>query len=329
MNDFETTQTGTSYEPGVLAPETTYYWRIDETNPFGTTTGATWSFTTTDVLPIEFESASSATTGGSAVLSFSHDVSDALHSILVVGVSAEDDLAADMTITSVTYAGVPMTLVPDSTVITPASSWYVTTALYYMLGADMPTAGTHTVQVAFQGAVLDASAGAVSLRYVRQGPPEAAVTNIVADPGATSIMTQITTLTPGAWLVDVVGSGDPGTFTSTAAGMTQRWQELASSSDAAGATKLVQTPSLATMSWNHSTQKRMTHSVAAFAPSGGTCPAYDLYADCVLDLRDIKVLCDQWLDTGDCSASPDCADLDGSLRVDFTDFAVIGADWGL
>jgi hypothetical protein len=249
--------------------------------------------------------------------------------MLIVGVSAEHDLAADMTITSVTYAGVPMTLVPNSTVITPASSWYLQTSLYYMLEADMPLAGTHTVEVTFQGPVTDACAGAVSLRYVQQGPPEASVTNFVADPGGTSIATQITTLTPGVWLVDVVASGDPGTLTATAAGMTQRWQQLATSSDAAGATKLVQTPSLTTMSWNHSTQKRLAHSVAAFAPSGGTCPQYDLHADCRFDLRDIKVLCDQWLDAGDCSASPDCADLDSSLDVDFLDFALISGRWGL
>jgi YVTN family beta-propeller protein len=39
-------QTGTSYNPGALNPNTTYYWRIDSKNTIGTTTGNIWSFTT-------------------------------------------------------------------------------------------------------------------------------------------------------------------------------------------------------------------------------------------------------------------------------------------
>ncbi|MFT5412372.1 MAG: hypothetical protein ACI9NC_005119, partial [Verrucomicrobiales bacterium] len=39
-------QTGTSFDPGPLAPSTTYYWHIDEVNTTGITVGVTWSFTT-------------------------------------------------------------------------------------------------------------------------------------------------------------------------------------------------------------------------------------------------------------------------------------------
>lgn len=39
-------QTGTSYDPAGLESGATYYWRVDETGPGGTTTGAVWSFTT-------------------------------------------------------------------------------------------------------------------------------------------------------------------------------------------------------------------------------------------------------------------------------------------
>jgi hypothetical protein len=39
-------QTGTTYDPGTLAVSTTYYWRINEKNDAGTTTGVLWSFTT-------------------------------------------------------------------------------------------------------------------------------------------------------------------------------------------------------------------------------------------------------------------------------------------
>ena len=41
-------QSGTSYDPGELATLTTYYWRVDEVNALGTTSGTEWSFTSAD-----------------------------------------------------------------------------------------------------------------------------------------------------------------------------------------------------------------------------------------------------------------------------------------
>jgi len=40
-------QTATTYDTGTMSNNKTYYWRIDEVNDFGTTTGTVWSFTTT------------------------------------------------------------------------------------------------------------------------------------------------------------------------------------------------------------------------------------------------------------------------------------------
>ena len=44
--EFQGNQSATNFEPGMLIPSTTYYWRIDEVNAYGTTPGATWSFQT-------------------------------------------------------------------------------------------------------------------------------------------------------------------------------------------------------------------------------------------------------------------------------------------
>ena len=41
-----TVQSGTSFNPGALASNTTYYWQINEINASGTTIGSLWSFTT-------------------------------------------------------------------------------------------------------------------------------------------------------------------------------------------------------------------------------------------------------------------------------------------
>lgn len=44
--DFKGNQSSTTYNPGSLNLNTTYYWRIDEKNSNGTTSGPVWSFTT-------------------------------------------------------------------------------------------------------------------------------------------------------------------------------------------------------------------------------------------------------------------------------------------
>jgi O-glycosyl hydrolase len=43
---YRVNQTGTSFDTGTMANNTRYYWRIDEKNAGGTTTGDVWSFTT-------------------------------------------------------------------------------------------------------------------------------------------------------------------------------------------------------------------------------------------------------------------------------------------
>ena len=47
---FQGNQTATVFDPGTLAAETTYSWRIDGVNDAGTTTGPQWSFTTGSAL---------------------------------------------------------------------------------------------------------------------------------------------------------------------------------------------------------------------------------------------------------------------------------------
>ena len=51
IGESQGTQAGTTFDPGALAASTTYYWRIDEGNVSGTTTGVVWSFTTVPPAP--------------------------------------------------------------------------------------------------------------------------------------------------------------------------------------------------------------------------------------------------------------------------------------
>lgn len=52
--EYKTTQTSTTFNPGSLNWQTSYYWRIDEVNAAGTVTGDPWTFTTTSI-PGDFD----------------------------------------------------------------------------------------------------------------------------------------------------------------------------------------------------------------------------------------------------------------------------------
>jgi hypothetical protein len=99
---FQGNQTATTFDPGTMANDTTYYWRIDEINAAGTTTGTVWSFTTVAAPAGDVEII------GSWVSGTSHTAESGTNRLLVFTAHAEDN-NADMNITSVTYGGQTMT----------------------------------------------------------------------------------------------------------------------------------------------------------------------------------------------------------------------------
>jgi len=117
-------------------------------------------------------------------------------------------------------------------------------------------------------------AGAISLKNVKQEPPEA-VEN--AEFGRTTYgELSITTQTDGAWIIDVVGSGDGSLFTPGTVPTPQppplqelRYWYKPDSSAVAGSTRLVPTAGTVTNGWTASENHRICLSMAAFAPVGG------------------------------------------------------------
>jgi hypothetical protein len=98
---FQGNQTATTFEPGTMSNDTTYYWRIDEINTAGTTTGTVWNFTTV-------AASSDVEIIGSWVSGTSHTAESGSNRALIFTAHAEDN-NADMNITSVTYGGQTMT----------------------------------------------------------------------------------------------------------------------------------------------------------------------------------------------------------------------------
>jgi hypothetical protein len=245
-----------------------------------------------------------------------------MNRLLVVGLASEAQGANNLEVNSVTYNGVAMKPIVGSSSIV-GTDWLMKTDLYYFLDANLPPAGTYTITATYAGSVFNRNGGAVSLANVEQQPAEAVVKNTVSD--GTSISTNITTVTNAAWVIDVIGSGDLGTFSPTTAGMVERYDVSANSSSGAGSTRPAPAAGATTMSWSHSTPKRMSHSVAAFAPEAAGCPIADLDEDCDVDWVDVGLFCQQWLEGG-CSG-PGCADFDGLNGVNFVDYNRLAEEW--
>jgi uncharacterized repeat protein (TIGR02543 family) len=214
---------------------------------------------------ISFDAASSGANSASASsLTWSHTTGTLTNGMLVVGVAQEDTNTADMAISSVTYNGVAMNAIAAS-LVTDGTSTFNRAQLFYLAN---PAAGAHNVVVTFAGAVNGITGGAISLAGVANQAPEAAATNHVGT--GSTISTTISTLTAGAWVVDVVGSGASSvSFTATTSGMTERYDQFANGAGGAGSTKAPTATGATTMSWTSSSGSRLVHSVAAFAAAAG------------------------------------------------------------
>lgn len=130
---------------------------------------------------------------------------------------------------------------------------------------NFPVAAVPQIVVTLDGNVREVNAGAISIEEAQSGPPEAIATNINIGPA--TITTPITTLTDGAWLIDVVGSGDGGSYT-PGAGQTERWDSSVFTATGASGTKLVATAGLDSMTQTHNTpSNRTAHVVVSVAPN--------------------------------------------------------------
>jgi len=73
--EFQSNQTETTFDPGTMVNDTTYYWRIDEINASGTTTGSVWSFTTEAAAPPPGQASNPTPTDGATGVSVDPDLS--------------------------------------------------------------------------------------------------------------------------------------------------------------------------------------------------------------------------------------------------------------
>ncbi|MHC4395735.1 MAG: DNRLRE domain-containing protein [Planctomycetota bacterium] len=127
-------QTATTFDPGTLAIGTTYYWRIDEINASGTTTGTVWSFTTL---------AGDVEILGSWVSGTTHAEESGTNRALIF-IAHADSYVAEPDLASVTYGGQSMTMVVERDYETSGPEAHVYTCAFILDedGIDAATSST-------------------------------------------------------------------------------------------------------------------------------------------------------------------------------------------
>jgi hypothetical protein len=254
------------YDVNSLLASTTYHFRAYAEN----STGGAWadsteSFTTGSGVPIVLDAVSSDDDS-----SWSHTLGSGNNRIVVVGVGSENGGS----FTGVTFDGVAMTLAPGSERGIDGNI----TAIFYMLEAELaglPSPGPSYAVVVTTASGGNICGGAVSLENVIQAPPEAVATAAIGSNDNDYLSCDITTLTNGACVIDVIDSGNTVTFTADNPASTttplpttqyELFDEMASSSAAAGSIRIVPTAGTVTNGWTSSNRKRRSMSMAAFAP---------------------------------------------------------------
>ncbi|MBN2019971.1 MAG: lamin tail domain-containing protein [Sedimentisphaerales bacterium] len=59
----------------------------------------------------------------------------------------------------------------------------------------------------------------------------------------------------------------------------------------------------------------------------GICPKYDLSNDCAVDITDLAIFINQWLNFEQCEGELPCANYDGLNGIDFIDFSFLAGEW--
>jgi len=222
---------------------------------------------------IEFdESSYYSSSAASKTFSWPHTIGSGDNRALIVTAVCGDNLAVDQLISSVKYNDVNMTKLPGA----GKSRGYIKADLYYMLEADLPSLpGSYTLSMTYNGNISIWAGGAVSLENVKQQIPEAVATNS-SNPD-NSISTDINTFSNGAWIVNVVGHSNSGSFSSSTSD--ELWDEDTGILTVACSTSLAETAGSTSVSWDFSDgNDAMVHSLTALAPAQITIPAYTLTA---------------------------------------------------
>jgi hypothetical protein len=67
--------------------------------------------------------------------------------------------------------------------------------------------------------------------------------------------------------------------------------------------------------------------ISAVVTFAGWCPPADLNGNCWVNISDLKIFAEQWLDSGECEGESACANFNGLNGIDFADFSYLANYW--
>jgi hypothetical protein len=221
-------------------------------------------FYQTSVAAILFDAGSDSNATNTDNLSWSHTIGAAADRMLIVGIAIEESSSqSGDNVDSLTYNGTDMLFIDTASIATGGRRMRV--YMYRLDDASLPAAGTYTIDLQLQGNVNEVNAGAISVSGALQAAPEAVNGNTTSS--GRSITTGITTLTDGAWVIDVVGAGDDGNFTQ-GGGQTEVWDANVNTAAGAMSYKAVSPPAATTMQQTlDRNPNRLAHLLIAIAPT--------------------------------------------------------------
>jgi hypothetical protein len=335
---FVRNQAGTTYDTNTMAGYVTYYWRIDEKNAGGTTTGNLWSFTT--AIPPGQATGPSPTNGTTNVsrnadLAWTAGLYATSHDIYL-GTTAPPAFVRNQTSTKFD----PQTMAASST--------------YYWRIDECNAAGLKTTGTQWSFATgTDEGDGLVGLYYDNNDFTNYRITRL--DPVVSFSWgsgSPDPVIGPDTFSVRWSGLVQPRysetyTFTTYTSDGVRLWvdgnliiDKWINQDTAVGWSGTAQLQAdqkydiqmdyyenvgsaMAYLRWSSPSQATQT------IPQGrlfSLWPVGDLNRDYFVNLADVDIFTDQWLTSPDCN-DPNCADLNDSGSVDFVDFAMMGENW--
>ncbi len=189
--------------------------------------------------------------------------------VLVVTLAGRDDDAdCDFAAPGVVVSYRGRTLAHAASAFSAFSGSRVCNGLFYLVD---PPSGTGDVLVSMAGAIGNGmrarQGGAFVLYNVAQRSP-AYVLARGMDSDLDPVITEVTTESPGAWVVDVISQNKNGSFLPLVLRQTIRWQGDCGNASTAASTMTVATPGSPRLAWTHDDPRGFSQAVAVFAPVG-------------------------------------------------------------
>lgn len=213
-------------------------------------------------MPISIDAISSSFDAADPTsLTFSHTCSGN-NRLLVVGVSVESDSSGHttQTVSGITYNSIALTKIRSDYILDNGCE------LWYLIA---PAIGSNSIVITFTGVVDGIGAGAISFNGADQTAPIEANNGATAEPSST-VSANVTSLSYGAWLVEVTqGAGSADVITPNS-GQTEHYQvSVTGDNRIEGSTKPTGNPGVYTMGSSISVSSGLTLSAAAIKPAAG------------------------------------------------------------